>query len=126
MPRFGRFGLSLNLCLPTRNTTKSCFWRFPRDANSPKFRYLSNDASSEGNLNSTLRLEPCQSTSLLAIGTRRIFTEEHDLFRQACRKFFEEKVIPFHDKWEEQQCVSRDLWIEAGKTVMKFETTKSF
>lgn len=35
------------------------------------------------------------SGSLLDIGTRRIFSEEHDLFRESARKFFEEECKPY-------------------------------
>ncbi|XP_016118092.1 long-chain specific acyl-CoA dehydrogenase, mitochondrial-like [Sinocyclocheilus grahami] len=34
--------------------------------------------------------------TLMDIGTRRIFSEEHDLFRQNVRRFFQEEVVPHH------------------------------
>jgi hypothetical protein len=36
------------------------------------------------------------SGSLLDIGTRRIFNEDHDMFRETARKYFEEHVKPYH------------------------------
>ena len=34
----------------------------------------------------------------MTTGTRRIFTEEHDMLRDMARKFFNERVVPFHAK----------------------------
>ena len=48
------------------------------------------------------------------IGTRRVFTEEHDLFRETVRRFYEEEVMPHHDKWEEQGHCPKELWRKAG------------
>lgn len=61
------------------------------------------------------RPEPQAASSLLQIGTRRIFDFEHDQYRELCRKFYEKKVIPFHSKWEEDGHVPRELWREAGE-----------
>jgi long-chain-acyl-CoA dehydrogenase len=66
-------------------------------------------------LSSCLRPEPQVASSLLQIGTRRIFDIEHDQYRELVRKFYEKKVIPFHSKWEEDGHVPRDLWLEAGE-----------
>ncbi len=63
----------------------------------------------------TSRIEPQVASSLLQIGTRRIFEAEHDQYRELCRNFYEKKVIPFHSKWEEDGHVPRDLWLDAGK-----------
>ncbi|MCZ2356778.1 MAG: acyl-CoA dehydrogenase family protein [Bacteroidia bacterium] len=46
---------------------------------------------------------------------RTLFAEEHQLFRESARKFFEIEVIPFHHEWEKQGMVSRELWLKAGK-----------
>lgn len=45
------------------------------------------------------RQEPCQADSMLDIGTRRIFSEEHDMFRRTVRKFFQEHVVPYHSQY---------------------------
>lgn len=46
---------------------------------------------------------------------RTIFTKEHDLFRDQFRKWLEKEVVPFHEKWEEQQQVPREIWRRAGE-----------
>jgi long-chain-acyl-CoA dehydrogenase len=35
---------------------------------------------------------------MMDIGTRRIFSEEHDMFRENVRRFFQEEVLPHHPK----------------------------
>lgn len=49
------------------------------------------------------------------IGTRRIFNEDHDMFRSMVRKWWEAEVVPHHSKWEEAGEVPRDLWKSAGE-----------
>lgn len=44
----------------------------------------------------TFRPETPMAKTLMDIGTRRIFSEEHDLFRQNVRRFFQEEVVPHH------------------------------
>jgi len=61
------------------------------------------------------RLEPQVADDLLQIGTRRIFDFEHDQYRELCRNFYKEKVVPFTDEWEAQQHVSREVWKQAGE-----------
>jgi alkylation response protein AidB-like acyl-CoA dehydrogenase len=36
------------------------------------------------------------------------------MFRDAVRSFMEKEVIPFHDDWEQQGHVSREVWLKAG------------
>ncbi|KAF8562620.1 hypothetical protein P879_11934, partial [Paragonimus westermani] len=61
------------------------------------------------------RPEISQAASFLDFGTRRIFAEEHDLFRETVRKFVAEHVVPHHTRWEDQGHCDRELWLEAGK-----------
>ncbi|KAF0886450.1 ACADL protein, partial [Crocuta crocuta] len=61
------------------------------------------------------RLETPSAEKLTDIGTRRIFSSEHDIFRESVRKFFQEEVIPYHEEWEKSGEVSRELWEKAGK-----------
>ncbi|NWI15151.1 ACADL protein, partial [Crypturellus soui] len=61
------------------------------------------------------RKETSFSKRLDDIGTRRIFSSEHDIFRESVRKFFQEEVVPFHDEWEKDGQVSRELWKKAGE-----------
>jgi len=58
---------------------------------------------------------PCQADSLLALGTRDLYDSDHDMYRESARKFFDTEVIPFHNAWEEQGHVPRELWQAAGK-----------
>ncbi|MWA00901.1 acyl-CoA dehydrogenase [Actinomadura sp. LD22] len=46
---------------------------------------------------------------------RTIFSEEHELFRQTARTFFERECAPHVDDWERAGQVSRDAWAAAGK-----------
>uniref|UniRef100_A0A8I6GMH0 Long-chain specific acyl-CoA dehydrogenase, mitochondrial n=1 Tax=Rattus norvegicus TaxID=10116 RepID=A0A8I6GMH0_RAT len=61
------------------------------------------------------RLETPSAKKLTDIGIRRIFSSEHDIFRESVRKFFQEEVIPYHEEWEKAGEVSRELWEKAGK-----------
>jgi long-chain-acyl-CoA dehydrogenase len=45
---------------------------------------------------------------------RTIYTAEHEDFRRTARRFFEEEIAPFHEKWEQQQHIDRHLWNKAG------------
>jgi acyl-CoA dehydrogenase len=45
---------------------------------------------------------------------RTIFEPEHELFRESVRRFLEAEVVPFHDQWEEEGQVDRELWRKAG------------
>lgn len=47
--------------------------------------------------------------------TRRIYDSEHELFRDALRRFLAEKAVPFHDEWESQGIVPREFWLMAGE-----------
>jgi acyl-CoA dehydrogenase len=42
------------------------------------------------------------------------YTEEHKIFREAVRKFFEKEVIPFADEWEEAGIVPKSVWRKMG------------
>ena len=46
---------------------------------------------------------------------RTLFEPEHDMFRDAFRKFVETEIIPYHAAWETDQHVSRDVWLKAGE-----------
>lgn len=46
---------------------------------------------------------------------RSIFSEEHNIFRESVRRFYEEHIIPHHAQWEKDGQVSREAWTEAGK-----------
>jgi len=45
---------------------------------------------------------------------RRIFNEEHQIFRESFRKFLEKEVVSFIEKWEHEGIVPRDVWRKMG------------
>lgn len=45
---------------------------------------------------------------------RRIFEEEHEMFRDSVRKWIEAEVAPNAEGWREQKHVSKDAWLSAG------------
>ena len=61
------------------------------------------------------RPENFQSGRFTDIGTRRIFSQEHDMFREQVRRFFQEEVVPYHAAWEEAGEVDRSCWLKAGE-----------
>ena len=43
-----------------------------------------------------------------------ILTDEHLMFRDAFRRFVETEITPYHEQWEKDGIVPRDLWHKAG------------
>jgi alkylation response protein AidB-like acyl-CoA dehydrogenase len=46
---------------------------------------------------------------------RDIFTTEHDDFRDMVRSFIAREVTPYHEQWERDGMVSREVWLAAGR-----------
>lgn len=46
---------------------------------------------------------------------RKLFTSDHEAFRDSLRKFLEKEAVPHHAQWEEDGQVSRELWLKAGE-----------
>jgi alkylation response protein AidB-like acyl-CoA dehydrogenase len=46
--------------------------------------------------------------------TRSIFEPEHDAFRESVATFLDREVVPFHDQWERDGIVDREVWAKAG------------
>jgi alkylation response protein AidB-like acyl-CoA dehydrogenase len=44
-----------------------------------------------------------------------VYTSEHEDFRKTARTFYEREVVPFHDEWEQEGIVPRELWLKAGE-----------
>ncbi len=44
-----------------------------------------------------------------------IYEQEHEDFRVSVRTFLEKEVVPFHDQWEKDGQVSREVWTKAGE-----------
>jgi alkylation response protein AidB-like acyl-CoA dehydrogenase len=46
---------------------------------------------------------------------RTLFTPDHEAFRDSFRRFIAKEVVPFHEAWEEQGYVAREVWNKAGE-----------
>ena len=46
---------------------------------------------------------------------RKLFNEDHAMFRDSVRRFLEKEALPFHAAWEEQGYVDREIWRKAGE-----------
>ncbi|MCY9786004.1 acyl-CoA dehydrogenase family protein [Nocardiopsis sp. EMB25] len=46
---------------------------------------------------------------------RELFDSDHDLFRESVREFLKREVVPFHDQWEKDGIVPREVWTKAGE-----------
>ena len=46
---------------------------------------------------------------------REIFTQDHDAFRDLVRAFIAKEITPYHEQWERDGMVSRDVWYAAGR-----------
>lgn len=46
---------------------------------------------------------------------RTVFSEEHDMFRDAVQRFIEAEITPYHAQWEKDGVVPRELWLKAGE-----------
>ena len=46
--------------------------------------------------------------------SRSVFEPEHEAFREAVGTFLEKEVVPFHDQWERDGIVDREVWAKAG------------
>jgi alkylation response protein AidB-like acyl-CoA dehydrogenase len=46
---------------------------------------------------------------------RRIFDEEHEMFRDSVRSFLQNEIQPHSDKWQEQGIVDREAFLKAGE-----------
>jgi long-chain-acyl-CoA dehydrogenase len=49
---------------------------------------------------------------------RDIFTSDHEVFRESVRSFIAKEVAPYHEQWERDGVVSRDVWLAAGRAGM--------
>jgi alkylation response protein AidB-like acyl-CoA dehydrogenase len=46
--------------------------------------------------------------------SRTVFEPEHDAFRKAVGAFLDREVVPFHEQWEADGIVDREVWRKAG------------
>ena len=49
---------------------------------------------------------------------RELFNQDHEMFRESVRKFIDKEIAPYHEQWELDGCVPRDLWLKAGHAGM--------
>src|SRR3546814_12304977 len=40
------------------------------------------------------------------------------MWRESVRKFVEREIVPYHDEWEKEGIVPRELWLKAGAAGM--------
>ncbi len=52
---------------------------------------------------------------MLDTSRRTAFDEQHDMFRESVRKFFEAEGKPHLDRWEEEGLVEQAFWLKAGE-----------
>ncbi len=52
---------------------------------------------------------------MLDTSRRTVFSEEHHLFRDQIRRFFERELIPHLSRWEEEGIIDRAFWTKAGE-----------
>lgn len=45
----------------------------------------------------------------------QFMTDEHVMFRDAVREFIKRDMEPYHEQWEKDGIVSRDIWTKAGE-----------
>ena len=45
---------------------------------------------------------------------RTLFSPDHEAFRDSFRRFMDKEIAPFHEAWEEQGYVDREVWRKAG------------
>eukprot|EP00095_Tigriopus_kingsejongensis_P002688 snap_masked-scaffold2248_size18162-processed-gene-0.1 protein:Tk02688 transcript:snap_masked-scaffold2248_size18162-processed-gene-0.1-mRNA-1 annotation:"long-chain specific acyl- mitochondrial precursor" len=64
---------------------------------------------------SAVRLPPCQMDNLMDIGSRSIFNEDHDLFRENVRRFMRDELAPRQAEFEERGMPSAEIWAQLGQ-----------
>jgi acyl-CoA dehydrogenase len=52
---------------------------------------------------------------MLNLSRRFAYSEDHDLFRDSVRKFFDRELVPHLDRWEEQGEIDKGFWLKAGE-----------
>ena len=56
-----------------------------------------------------------------------IYETEHEDFRTTVRAFMEREVVPFHDQWEKDGIVDREVWRKAGAAgLLSFEVPEEY
>ena len=58
---------------------------------------------------------PADPAAYRCVMRRDIYAEEHEAFRGKVREFIAREVTPYHEQWELDGVVSRDVWLAAGR-----------
>ncbi len=45
---------------------------------------------------------------------RRVYREDHEMFRDQVRRFVDREIVPYHHEWEAAGVVPKELWLHAG------------
>ncbi|NGM11760.1 acyl-CoA dehydrogenase family protein [Verrucosispora sioxanthis] len=45
---------------------------------------------------------------------QHLYQPDHDAFRDLCRRFLDREAVPYHDRWEADGIVDREVWRKAG------------
>lgn len=45
---------------------------------------------------------------------RKVFRDDHEMFREQARRFIDKEITPHLDQWEKDGIVPRDIWLKAG------------
>ena len=61
------------------------------------------------------RAPTSQMPNLMDIGSRSIFDEDNDMFRESVRKFMREEVGPRQLEFEEAGVCSKEIWLKCGQ-----------
>ena len=46
---------------------------------------------------------------------RKVFRDDHEMFRDQVRRFVDREIVPFHEEWEHQGFVPKSVWHKAGQ-----------
>ncbi len=46
---------------------------------------------------------------------RNVYREDHEMFRETARRFFERECLPRQAAWDQAGCVDRETWLKAGR-----------
>ncbi|CAN5252989.1 acyl-CoA dehydrogenase family protein [soil metagenome] len=46
---------------------------------------------------------------------RKVFRDDHEMFRDQVRRFVETEIVPHHAQWERDGIVPKSLWLRAGQ-----------
>ena len=46
---------------------------------------------------------------------RTIFSDEQNFFRETAARFVDKEILPYHNLWEKDGIVPKDIWLKAGE-----------